>query len=91
MLITKVKLSVAVLLTVGLVLAGAAASTRALTAEPEKQAAGKAGGGPEPVRADNPTGEQRGGQATSDSKVRALSQGAACPPAGHGKDAGRAA
>ena len=78
MLMTKVKLSVAVFLTVGLVLAGTAAATRGFTAEPEgprqseKQAAGKTGDGPEPVRADNPTGKQRGGQTASDSKVRAL-------------------
>jgi ribosomal protein L13E len=78
MLMTKVKLSAAVLLTVGLVLAGTAASTRALKAGPEgprpseRQAAGKTEAGPQPARADSPTGKQRGAQTTSSPKVRAL-------------------
>ena len=78
MLMTKVKLAAAFVVSIGLILAGSAIANRALTAEPdaprppERAAAAGAGHGPAPAPADNPAGQQAGAQTAKESKIRAL-------------------
>jgi hypothetical protein len=72
MVLTKVKLTTVVFLTLGLLFAGAAVSTHALTAAPEVPRPAGPTTADRPARADNPPGKQPGDRAAQDARLQAL-------------------